>query len=239
MNRKKLIKEIKKNLLAKRDLEYKKGSIRYFKEPINPIGVRAGDTRRIATKQYSQVKDLPKKELFEVCEDLLKTGYFEYGIIAFEWAKRRIDEYQKGDFATFERWLSKYVKNWAHCDDFCTHALGALLFKFPELLNESKKWTKSKNRWEKRAAAVTLIYHAKRKEKKFLKGIFLIADELFLDEDDLVQKGYGWMLKVAADVWQKEVFEYVLKHKNKMPRTALRYAIEKMPGDLKKQAMLK
>jgi len=60
-----------------------------------------------------------------------------------------------------------------------------------------------------------------------------------LDEDDLVQKGYGWMLKVAADAWQKDVFEYVMKNKKEMPRTALRYAIEKMPKNLKQKAMTK
>ena len=58
-----------------------------------------------------------------------------------------------------------------------------------------------------------------------------------MDEDDLVQKGYGWMLKVAANNWQKDVFDFVVKHKNRMPRTALRYAIEKMPKNMRKIAM--
>jgi 3-methyladenine DNA glycosylase AlkD len=56
-----------------------------------------------------------------------------------------------------------------------------------------------------------------------------IADLLLLDKDDLVQKGYGWMLKAASQAWQNEVFEYVMKNKTVMPRTALRNTIEKMP----------
>jgi len=55
----------------------------------------------------------------------------------------------------------------------------------------------------------------------------------------LVQKGYGWMLKAASIGNQKAVFDFVVKYKDKMPRTALRYAIEKMPAKLKKQAMSK
>ena len=55
----------------------------------------------------------------------------------------------------------------------------------------------------------------------------------------MVQKGYGWMLKVASQIHQKQVFTYVMKHKSQMPRTALRYAIEKMPKDLKAKAMEK
>ena len=57
------------------------------------------------------------------------------------------------------------------------------------------------------------------------------------DKDDLVQKGYGWMLKAASEAYQKEVYEYVLQNKEKMPRTSLRYAIEKMPDWMKKEAI--
>jgi 3-methyladenine DNA glycosylase AlkD len=53
----------------------------------------------------------------------------------------------------------------------------------------------------------------------------------------LVQKGYGWMLKVASQSHQQEIFDFVMKNKSSMPRTALRYAIEKMPTDLKELAM--
>jgi len=108
---------------------------------------------------------------------------------------------------------------------------------YPQYLLELKKWAKSKNRWVRRAAAVTLIVPAKNGQ--FLKDIFEIADILFLDSDDLVQKGYGWMLKVASQAHQDEVFDYVIRHKDKMPRTALRYAIEKMPKELKQKAMAK
>jgi len=54
-----------------------------------------------------------------------------------------------------------------------------------------------------------------------------------------VQKGYGWMLKAASQADQNAVFQYVMQRKKSMPRTALRYAIEKLPRDLKIQAMAK
>jgi 3-methyladenine DNA glycosylase AlkD len=57
------------------------------------------------------------------------------------------------------------------------------------------------------------------------------------DEEDLVQKGYGWLLKEESRIRQKEVFEYIMKNKQKMPRTALRYAVEKMPKGLRTEAM--
>ncbi len=87
----------------------------------------------------------------------------------------------------------------------------------------------------RRASAVSLIIPARK--GKFMQEIFEIADALLLDEDDLVQKGYGWMLKAASQAHQEQVFNYVIKKKSIMPRTALRYAIEKMPKELKTKAM--
>jgi 3-methyladenine DNA glycosylase AlkD len=72
---------------------------------------------------------------------------------------------------------------------------------------------------------------------KFLNDVFEIANRLLKDEDDLVRKGYGWMLKAASQAHLKEVFNYIMKNKKDMPRTALRYSIEKMPLDLKAEAM--
>lgn len=57
--------------------------------------------------------------------------------------------------------------------------------------------------------------------------------------DDLVQKGYGWLLKEASKLYPQEVFDYAWKHKDTMPRTSLRYAIEKLPLSLRRQVMQK
>jgi 3-methyladenine DNA glycosylase AlkD len=106
---------------------------------------------------------------------------------------------------------------------------------YPDHLSDLKKWALSDNRWVRRASAVSLIVPARH--GKFLPDIFEIAEILLLDKDDMVQKGYGWMLKEASKPYQKEVFDFVMKHKAVMPRTALRYAIEKMPSELKLLAM--
>ena len=108
---------------------------------------------------------------------------------------------------------------------------------YPDKINLLKKWAKSSNRWMRRASAVSLIIPAR--DGNFLSDIFEISDILLVDSDDMVQKGYGWMLKSATKRWQKEVFDYVIRNKALMPRTALRYAIEKMPADLKIAAMAK
>jgi 3-methyladenine DNA glycosylase AlkD len=108
---------------------------------------------------------------------------------------------------------------------------------YPEFIEKLKEFARSENRWVKRAAAVSLIIPARK--GMLVDAIFEIADIMLTDKDDMVQKGYGWMLKAASEAHRQEVFEYVVSKKEIMPRTALRYAIEKMPDDFKKQAMKK
>ena len=73
----------------------------------------------------------------------------------------------------------------------------------------------------------------------FLQEAFEISDMLLADMDDMVQKGYGWLLKEESRKHQKEVYDYVVKNRKVMPRTALRYAVELMPKELKAEAMKK
>jgi 3-methyladenine DNA glycosylase AlkD len=113
--------------------------------------------------------------------------------------------------------------------------MGAFIEQYPESIDDLKQWTLSQNRWMRRAAAVSLIVPAKH--GKFLKQALEIADLLLTDRDDMVQKGYGWLLKEVSRKHQKDVFDYVMRHKKIMPRTALRYAIELMPKELKGAAM--
>lgn len=89
----------------------------------------------------------------------------------------------------------------------------------------------------RRAAAVSLIVPAKHGE--FLDEALAIADLLLTNTDDMVQKGYGWLLKEGSRKHTDEVFSYVMAKKQKMSRTALRYAIELMPKELRAEAMKK
>ncbi len=109
--------------------------------------------------------------------------------------------------------------------------------KYPELVGEVRSWARSSNRWLKRASAVSFIVPAKR--GMFLSDVFEICDMLLLDGDDMVQKGYGWLLKEESRIHQKEVFDYVVANRKVMPRTSLRYAIELMPKEFKAEAMKK
>ena len=232
-----IIEDIRHALLQNADEKRKKSGETFFKEPVIMLGVKSATVGKIAKEHFKKLKNKSKQEVFELCEKLWKSGFIEETFIACNWSYAVRKEYKTEDLKVFEIWVSKYVNNWASCDTLCNHTVGTLVEMYPFCLQDLTEWAKSQNRWKRRAAAVSLIIPARH--GKFLKEIFGLANILLSDKDDMVQKGYGWMLKAASEAHQQDVFNYVMKNKSKMPRTSLRYAIEKMPEDLRKRAMEK
>jgi 3-methyladenine DNA glycosylase AlkD len=229
--------KIRQRLKECSDPKTKETGPKFFKEQIKLHGVKVANVTKISKEYFEHIKDQEKNDIFDTCEDLWKSGYIEESFIACNWSYYMRERYSSNDFLIFEEWLKSYVTNWASCDTLCNHTIGTFIVKYPEYLSKIIKWTESDNRWLCRGAAATLIIPARK--GKFLKEILNIADRLLLNQDYLVQKGYGWMLKAASEAHEKEIFRYVMKNKDKMPRTSLRYAIEKMPKELKKEAMKK
>jgi len=209
----------------------------FFKEKIKFYGVKVPTVNRISKEYFKLVELQPKNEIFDLCETLWQSGFIEESFIACNWSYNIHNRYEPDDFQIFEKWINNYVNNWASCDTLCNHTVGKFIEMYPEFMKQLKDFAKSENRWMRRASAVTLIIPARK--GKFLADILEIADTLLLDKDDLIQKGYGWMLKAASESNQQAIFDYVIRNKAIMPRTSLRYAIEKMPRDLKLKAMEK
>ncbi len=225
---------IRARLLDQVDAGYREGTRNFFKEPINPLGVRSALVKKLAAQVWRQVKPWDKARVWELCRALWRTGTMEEGSMAATLAARMEPRLDPGDFAEFADWLGQYVRNWAHCDDLCTHALGRLLLRHKELLPRTEAWAASENRWLRRASAVALIPLAKAGG---LPPVFERADALLPDADDLVRKGLGWMLKEAGRNFPAPVSAYLLARRERMARVALRIAVEKLPEDLRHRCM--
>ena len=224
--------EFKKSDRPENKMDYQ----RWFKEKLkDPIRFKRPVIRKAANEIFKQAKNIPKEDLLDTCEVLFESERSEEWGTASIWATRISNQLDQSDYKRLENWLKKYVDNWGRCDSLCCGAFGDLILRYPDLTERTQNWAKSKNRWLRRASAVILIPSLNK--GKLLNKAFEVADILLLDDDDIVQKGYGWMLKVAADKYQNKVFRYIFKHKAEMPRTALRYAIEKMPKELRQKAM--
>jgi len=231
------IENLRESLRENADEKTRESALRFFKEEVRFYGVKSAIIHQISNEHFKPIKNKPKAEIFELCETLWQSGMMEESIVACNWSYYVRKKYEPSDFKLFERWVNDYITNWASCDTFCNHTVGTFVEMYPHFIHELKTWAWSTNRLMRRAASVSLIIPAKK--GFFLNDIFEIATILLTDSDDMVQKGYGWMLKVACKQHEPAVFDYIMKHKTTMPRTALRYAIEKMPAELKAIAMAK
>ena len=140
-------------------------------------------------------------------------------------------------FDRIQGWLeADCLDNWASVDLFCTDAMAALLRKYPALVNKIKKWPAHPNRWVKRASAVSFIKLARSPE--FLPAIYDIALSLLPVKDDLIQKANGWLLREAGKTDMKLLAAFLLRNGPTIPRTTVRYAIERFDKRARKELLL-
>jgi 3-methyladenine DNA glycosylase AlkD len=230
-----ILEAVGQDLADRSDAATRESASRFFKEPVRCRGVKAAVVHAVARQHWLAVSPLGKGRVFALCEDLYRTGYLEDGLVAADWAARLAPAFEPGDLGILGAWVERYVDNWAACDSLCNHAIGDLVAQFPETVGVLKAWARSENRWMRRASAVSLVVPAKRGD--FLDDALAIADLLLLDTDDMVRKGYGWLLKEASRKHRDEVFAFVIARRGVMPRTSLRYAVELMPPELRAEAM--
>jgi 3-methyladenine DNA glycosylase AlkD len=223
-----VLKAIHSELMAVCSEEMRLGQSRYFKEKVKFLGCSLPQCSKIAGTWAKRLKDegWSLDEIQTLAEELLKAGSWEEGAIALELASRRRGEFRERDFGVFERWLSEYVNNWAHTDSIAPHIFGELVGKYPHLTERVFKWTESSNRWMRRASAVTYVLHSRH--GRFHDVVYRTADALLSDDDDMVRKGVGWMLKSASQADEKGVVEYLMNNRDRASRLVLRYATEKV-----------
>ncbi len=204
----------------------------FFREPVNPYGVRSPQIREVDRFVYRELKLWPVEERDWFVTELWKSGKLEEGVVACHVYRRFSKQCDAREFAMFEEWLDKYVTNWAHADGVASWLVAAAIANRPELIAKLARWTKSKNRWKRRAAAVSLLQEAK--QGRNTASIFRICELLRRDPDEMVQKGVGWVLKETYPRKPQEVLRFLADWRTTGPRLVLRYAAEKMTAKDKK-----
>ena len=138
------------------------------------------------------------------------------------------------EFAMFESWLDR-IGSWADHDGLVHYLISPLMVAKPSRTKFAFLWAKSPNRWHRRAACVALIRGARA--KMFFPEIVRLSDSLLDDEDDMVQKGLGWLLRETAKFDAKRTVPYLMKIRERAPRLVLRTACETLPDPLKKRVL--
>jgi 3-methyladenine DNA glycosylase AlkD len=137
----------------------------------------------------------------------------------------------------WKRWLANNQSaNWATTDAICGVLIGPLVAAHPRLAGEVAAWSSHPNMWVRRASIVGLIPGARRGIA--LDTLYRTARTLHRDDEDLIQKAVGWALREAGKTDMDRLEAYLLKHGPSIPRTTLRYAIERFAPQKRKQLLV-
>jgi len=218
------LENLKKELKNKSSAKRAKNSQRFFKTGPGEygegdvfLGITVPEIRKIANKFFRlKLQDI---------EELLKSKFHEERLVSL---LILVVKFKKGDENArkkiYEFYLKnlEFVNNWDLVDSSAEQVIGDYLLKRNK--NILARLAKSKNLWERRIAIVATFRFIKN--NKFF-DTFKISKILLRDEHDLIHKAVGWMLREVGNRSLESEEEFLKKHYKKMPRTMLRYAIEK------------
>jgi 3-methyladenine DNA glycosylase AlkD len=105
------------------DLTHKQNYSRRFKEDIKVYGIKTPTLKIIIKQNRTLIKDLPKGQIWEICEELHKSDFCEESFIASAFSHKLNKYYEKEDFQIFQKWIEEYINNRAKCDTFCNHTM--------------------------------------------------------------------------------------------------------------------
>jgi 3-methyladenine DNA glycosylase AlkD len=184
------------------------------------MGIKMGQLFALA----KEFRGMPVNEL----EKLLESPVHEVragavSIMDKEARTKKITKERHKEF--FDLYMQRHdrINNWDLVDLGSLYLTGSYLFNKPRTV--LYKLAKSKNQWERRTAIVSTAYLIRQND---LEDVFAIAEILVNDKEDLVHKATGWMLRFAGDKDPKKLLAFLDEHAATMPRTLLRYAIEKL-----------
>jgi 3-methyladenine DNA glycosylase AlkD len=227
--------EIRRTLKAGGSVERASSVQRFFKDEIQSQGWRTADVRRASIRwrrEILQQSDL--KFLLRVADDLFTGTVNEEKNVAVFLLENITAGFGDEEFRLLESWLRR-ISNWSDHDALVHYLIAPMIVAKPARARKVFLWAKSKNRWYRRAACVALIQGTRR--KMFFPEITKLGDQLLLDEDDMVQKGLGWLLRETAKADARRTMPYLMSIRERASRLVLRTACETLPVGIRKRVL--
>ncbi len=215
--------------------EHAKGVQWFFKHEIKSHGWYTADLRRAAVRFRRELrKEHGLDFLVEVADHLFSGSVLEEKVFAVFLLEKLDAEFGDDEFKRFESWLDR-ISSWADHDALVHDLIAPMIARNPARAKTVFRWAKSPNRWRKRAACVALIRGARA--RMFFPEIQRLTDSLLADEDDMVQKGLGWLLRETAKFDAKRTAPYLMRIRVRAPRLVLRTACETLPAAAKRRIL--
>jgi 3-methyladenine DNA glycosylase AlkD len=212
---------------------------RYFRgaTDLGFYNVGTGDMRTLATAIHAEHRDAwTLDDAIAFADGLIEDRHLEVKSVGIEILARYRRDFGPTLLPIWHRWLAEnHSANWATTDAICGALIGPLILAHPELGARLRVWSGHRNMWVRRASIVGLIQRARRGES--LDLVYEIAKRLHSDREDLIQKAVGWALREAGKTDPARLERYLRSNGPAIPRTTLRYAIERFP-ETKRKALL-
>jgi 3-methyladenine DNA glycosylase AlkD len=194
--------------------------------------------RSLARTVYNQNDDRwSLDDAMALADILMADRYLEAKSVGIELVAHYRKSFTPRLLPRWKRWLAgNRSANWATTDAICGALIGPLLVRFPRQARQLTAWSRHRNLWVRRASIVGLIPLAR--QGKALAQLYATAKRLHRDEEDLIQKAVGWALREAGKTDPDRLERYLRANGAAIPRTTLRYAIERFPPS-KRAAILK
>jgi 3-methyladenine DNA glycosylase AlkD len=207
----------------------------FFKDEIKSHGWYTADLRRAAVRSRREVrKEHGLDFLIKVADCLFSGSVLEEKIVAVFLLEKLDREFGETEFKLFETWLGR-ISSWADHDALVHDLIAPMIASKPARARTVFRWAKSPDRWHRRAACVALIRGSRA--KMFFPEVTKLADFLLADQDDMVQKGLGWLLRETAKFDAKRTVPYLMKIRGRAQRLVLRTACETLPSAVRKRVL--
>ncbi len=234
-----LARQARTRLRSMADPESARGSRTYFKQDddVALLGVKTTPVRALARELYQRVAPTWQVADAVAFADLMvRDRYLEAKGLGLTVLSRYRAAYPTSLLATARKWLAEgHLSNWAAVDALAPMVLMPLVVRHPQLEPRLIGWGRARSPWLRRAAVVTFVPLARRGER--LDQAYALVADLFSDREDLMHKACGWLLREVGKTDMPRLERFLLQHGPAIPRTTVRYAIERFPPRRRKQLL--
>jgi 3-methyladenine DNA glycosylase AlkD len=198
-----------------------------------------GPMRALARSIYAAHRDVWSiDEAIAFADALIVDRYLEVKSVGIELVARYRRAFTPRLLPIWKRWLAgNHSANWATTDALCGALIGPLLLQHPALAARMRAWSRDRNIWVRRASVVSLIPSARNGVA--LDVLYENARRLHRDREDLIQKAVGWALREAGKADMPRLDRYLRRNGAAIPRTTLRYAIERFPEEERRALLVR
>jgi 3-methyladenine DNA glycosylase AlkD len=207
----------------------------FFKEEVKSRGWYTAELRKVAVRfRRTILREQGMEFLLDVADKLFSGEVLEEKNLAVMLLENQTRHFGDKEFRRFESWLSR-ITSWADHDGLVHYLIAPMVAAEPARTKAVFRWAKSRNCWHRRAACVALIQGTR--QTMFFPQITRLSNFLLEDQDDMVQKGLGWLLRETAKAEAKRTVPYLMGIRNRAPRLVLRTACETLPAATRKKIL--